>query len=58
MQNNRGWLFKFFRDNNLRYYNSKIKTPAYLDLNTFFPEYKILEEIQINDYTKKIIVEI
>ena len=21
MQNNRGWLFKFFRDNNLKYYN-------------------------------------
>ena len=44
MQNNRGWLFKFFRDNNLKYYNSKIKTPAYLDLEEFFPEYTILED--------------
>lgn len=44
MQNNRGRLFKFFRDNNLRYYNSKIKTPAYLDLEEFFPDYMILEE--------------
>lgn len=44
MQNNRGWLFKFFRDNNLKYYNSKIKTPAYLDLEKFFPDYKILED--------------
>ena len=30
--------------NNLKLYNRKIKTPAYLDLNTFFPEHKILEE--------------
>ena len=44
MQNNRGWLFKFFRDNNLKYYNSKIKTPPYLDLEKYFPDYKILEE--------------
>jgi len=44
MQKNRSWLFKFFRDNNLKYYNSKIKTPAYLDLNKYFPDYKILEE--------------
>ena len=44
MQNNRGWLFKFFRDNNLKYYNSKIKTPAYLDLDKYFPDYLILEE--------------
>jgi len=43
-QNNRGWLFKFFRDNNLKYYNSKIKTPAYLDLDKCFPDYLILEE--------------
>ena len=44
MQNNRGSLFKFFRDNNLKYYNSKIKTSAYLDLEKYFPDYKILEE--------------
>ena len=44
MQNNRGWLFKFFRDNNLKYYNSKIKTPAYLDLDKYFEDYTILEE--------------
>jgi len=44
MQNNRNGFFKFFRDNNLKFYNSKIKTPAYLDLEEYFPEYKILEE--------------
>ena len=44
MQNNRGWLFKFFRDNSLKYYNSKIKTPAYLDLDKYFADYTILEE--------------
>ena len=44
MQNNRGWLFKFFRDNNLKYYNSKIKTPAYLDLDKYFADYRILED--------------
>ena len=44
MQNNRGWLFKFFRDRNLKYYNSKIKTPAYLDLDKYFADYRILEE--------------
>ena len=44
MQNNRGWLFKFFRNNNLKYYNSKIKTPAYLDLDKYFADYKTLED--------------
>ena len=44
MQNNRGWLFKFFRDRNLNYYNSKIKTPAFLDLDKYFAGYKILED--------------
>jgi aspartyl/asparaginyl beta-hydroxylase (cupin superfamily) len=44
MQKNRSWLFKFFRDKNLKCYNSKIKTPAYLDLKEFFPDHKILEE--------------
>ena len=44
MQNNRGWLFKFFRDSSLKYYNSKIKTPAYLDLDKYFADYTILEE--------------
>ena len=44
MQNNRNGLFKFFRDSNLKFYNSRIKTPAYLDLEDYFPEYKILEE--------------
>lgn len=44
MRNNRNGLFKFFRDSNLNFYNSKIKTPAYLDLEEYFPEYKILEE--------------
>ena len=44
MQNNRNNLFKFFRDGNLKLYNSKIKTPAYLELDKYFPDYKILEE--------------
>ena len=44
MQNNRGWLFKFFRDRTLKYYNSKIKTPAYLDLDKYFADYTILED--------------
>lgn len=44
MQNNRSRLFKFIRDRNLKIYNSKIKTPAYLDLEEYFPEYKILEK--------------
>ena len=44
MQNNRNRFFRFFRDSNLKFYNSKIKTPAYLDLEEYFPEYKILEE--------------
>ena len=44
MQNNRNGLFRFFRDNNLKLYNSKIKTEAYLDLKTYFPEYSILED--------------
>ena len=44
MQKNRNWLFTFFRDKNLRYYNSKIKTPPYLDLDECFPDHKILEE--------------
>jgi len=44
MQNNRNGLFRFFRDNNLKLYNSKIKTEAYLDLETYFPEYSILED--------------
>ena len=44
MQNNRSRLFKSFRDSNLRLYNSKIKTAAYLDFKTYFPEHSILEE--------------
>jgi len=44
MQNKRNNLFKFFRDRNLKFYNSKIKTPAFLDLEEYFPEYKVLEE--------------
>ena len=44
MQNNRSIIFKLFRDANLKLYNSIIKTPAYLDLEDHFPEYKILEE--------------
>jgi len=44
MQNNRGGLFKYFRDSNLKLYNSKIKTEAYLDLETYFPEHSILED--------------
>ncbi len=44
MQNNRGWLFKFFRDSSLNYYNSKFKTPAYLDLDKYFADYTVLEE--------------
>ena len=42
-QNNRNILFTFFRDNNLKLYNRYIKTPAYLDLNSFFPEHVKLE---------------
>ncbi|MBT4478317.1 MAG: aspartyl/asparaginyl beta-hydroxylase domain-containing protein [Flavobacteriales bacterium] len=44
MQKNRNWLFRFFRDKNLKYYNSRIKTPPYLELDEFFPDYRILEE--------------
>ena len=44
MQNNRTKLFKLFRDANLKFYNSKIKTPPYLELDEYFPEHKILEE--------------
>ena len=44
MQNNRGGLFKYFRDSNLKLYNTKIKTEAYLDLETYFPEHSILED--------------
>ncbi|MAR40032.1 MAG: hypothetical protein CMD22_05120 [Flavobacteriales bacterium] len=44
MQNNRSRLFKFFRDSNLSLYNCKIKTPAYLNLEEYFPEYRVLEE--------------
>ena len=44
MQNNRNSLFKFFRDSNLAFYNSKIKTTAYLNLDEYFPEYHLLEE--------------
>ena len=44
MQNNRNRLFKFFRDSNLEFYNSKIKTPPYLNLEDYFPEYRVLEE--------------
>lgn len=43
MQKNRSSFFKFFRDKNLDLYNSQIKTPAYLDLDSYFPDYKILE---------------
>lgn len=42
-QKNRNILFKWFRDTNLKLYNSQIKTPAYLDLNEFFPEHVDLE---------------
>ncbi len=44
MQNNRNGFFTFFRDNNLKLYNLKIKTPPLLDLEEYFPEHKILEE--------------
>ena len=44
MQNNRHGIFKLFRDANLKLYNYIIKTPAYLDLEEYFPEYKIIEE--------------
>lgn len=44
MQNKRNNLFKFFRDKNLKLYNSKIKTPAFLDLEEYFPEHKVLED--------------
>lgn len=44
MQKNRNVIFKLFRDANLKLYNSSIKTSAYLDLEEYFPEYKILEE--------------
>ena len=44
MQNNRNSFFKFFRDGNLKIYNYRIKTSAYLELDKYFPEYKILEE--------------
>lgn len=44
MQNNRTNLFKFFRDSNLEFYNSKIKTPSFLNLEEYFPEHRILEE--------------
>lgn len=44
MQNNRNSFFKFFRDRNLKLYNSRIKTSAYLELDKYFPDYKILEE--------------
>jgi len=44
MQKNRGWLFKAFRDKNLKYYNSKINSPAYLDLNEHFPDHEILKQ--------------
>lgn len=44
MQKNRNVIFKLFRDTNLKLYNSRIKTSAYLDLEEYFPEYKILEE--------------
>tara|TARA_B100000073_G_scaffold342861_1_gene346651 strand:+ start:704 stop:1408 length:705 start_codon:yes stop_codon:yes gene_type:complete len=43
-QKNRNFLFKFFRDKNLDLYNSAVKNPAYLDLNTFFPEHVVLEK--------------
>ena len=44
MQNNRNIIFKLFRDANLKLYNYRIKTSAYLELEEYFPEYKILEE--------------
>ena len=44
MQNNRSRLFTFFRDYNLSLYNCKIKTPAYLSLEEYFPEFRVLEE--------------
>lgn len=44
MQNNRSGFFTFFRDSNMKIYNSRIKTPPYLDLEQYFPEHKILEE--------------
>jgi len=43
-QTNRNPLFKWFRDQNLKYYNRNIKTPPFLDLDLFFPEHTILEE--------------
>jgi len=43
-QKNRNFLFKWFRDTNLNLYNRQIKTPAYLDLNEFFPDYVDLEK--------------
>ena len=44
MQKNRGWLFKAFRNKNLKFYNSKINSPAYLDLNEHFPDHVILKQ--------------
>lgn len=43
-QKNRNFFFTFFRDRNLVFYNKKIKTPAFLDVKDYFPEYLILED--------------
>ena len=42
-QTNRNFVFRWFRDLNRRLYESQIKTPAYLDLDTFFPGHRVLE---------------
>ena len=57
MQNNRNGFFTFFRDNNLKLYNSQIKTSPYLDLEKYFPEHKILEEnwIEIKNELQNVI---
>jgi len=43
MQSNRNILFIKFRDWNLAMYNKFLSNSPYLDLDTYFPEHKILE---------------
>jgi aspartyl/asparaginyl beta-hydroxylase (cupin superfamily) len=44
MQKNRSLLFIKLRDWNLNLYRKFLNNPAYLDVDEFFPEYKILED--------------
>ena len=48
MQKNRNVIFKLFRDANLKLYNSRIKTPAYLDLEEYELKLQFFKAICIN----------